>query len=78
MQFAVSCHHPTIWSFLRILKREQSLSNVNLNQIFGGHLPEQPKKKYKDCSLRIANTVADFDNRDTMEYLKAIAYNITF
>ena len=78
MQSAVSCHHPNIWSFLRILKREQSLNNVNLNQIFGGHLPEQPKKKYKDCSSRIANIVADFDNRDIIEYLKAIAYNINF
>ena len=75
MQTAVSCHHPNIWSFLRILKREQSLNNVNLNQIFGGHLPEQPKKKYKDCYSRIAIIVADFD---TIEYLKAIVYNINF
>ncbi|KAL3856696.1 hypothetical protein ACJMK2_011420 [Sinanodonta woodiana] len=78
MQSAVSCHHPNIWSFLRILKREQSLNNDSLNQIFGGHLPEQPKKEYKDCSSRIANIVTDFDNRVTIEYLKAIAYNINF
>ncbi|KAL3859047.1 hypothetical protein ACJMK2_009284 [Sinanodonta woodiana] len=60
MQSAVSCHHRNIWSFLRILKREQSLSN------------------YKNCSSRTTNIVADFDNRDSIEYLKAIAYNINF
>ncbi|KAL3853327.1 hypothetical protein ACJMK2_016875 [Sinanodonta woodiana] len=80
MLSAVSCLHPntSVWSFLRILKREQSLNNVNLNQIFGGDLPEQPKMKNKDCSSRITNIVADFDNHDTIEYLKAIAYNINF
>ena len=77
MQSGVSCHHPNIWRFLQILKREQSLNNVNVNQLLGGHMPQAPKKKYKDCATRIVNIVADFENRDIKNYIKAIAYNIS-
>ena len=60
-----------------IRRVEQSLNNVNLNQLFGGHMPQQPKKKYTDSSARISNIVADFDNREIKDYLKAIAFNIS-
>ena len=77
MQAAMSCNHPNIWSFLRVLRREQSLNNVQLSQLFAGHTPQQPRKKYKDCSIRISNIVSDFQNRDILDYLKAIALNIS-
>ena len=77
MQSAITSHHPNIWRFLRILQREQSLTNAQLNQLFGGHAPQPPKKKYKDCSVRISHIVADFNNRSIKDYLKAIALNIS-
>ena len=57
-QFSLTCDHPNIWVFLRILQKEQGLQDAIREQ----------KKKNKDISLRIKNTVVTFDNRDILEY----------
>lgn len=78
MQSAVSCQHPNIWKFLNVIKREQSLNNVVIDQLIGGHTVQPPKKKYKDCNARIYTIVEDFINRNLFDYLKGIAHNISF
>jgi hypothetical protein len=78
MQAAVSCHHPNIWRFITILKREYGLNNNVIDQALGGHAPPPPKKKYKDCNSRIVNIVQDFNNRAKLDFLRGIAHNIQF
>lgn len=78
MQSAVSCKHPNLWKFFNVLKKEQSLNNVAVDQLLGGHTSQPQRKKYKDCNGRITTIVADFCNRDIMDYLKGIAHNISF
>jgi len=78
MQSAVGCHHPNIWRFIGILKREFGLNHAKMDQLNGGHLPPPQKKKYKDCNARIVHVVRDFAHRDVLDYLKGIANNINF
>ena len=78
MQSAVSCQHPNLWKFFNILKKEQSLNNVAIEQLLGGHVPQPSRKKYKDYNGRIYTIVADFSKRNIFYYLKGIAQNINF
>jgi hypothetical protein len=78
MQTAVSAHHPNIWRFLNILKREQSVNNTYLDQLLGGHAPPPQRKKYRDNNTRISRIVRDFGQRDRLDYLRGIAHNISF
>ena len=57
-QFSLTCDHPNIWVFLRILQKEQGLKDAIREQMSFGHSSQIQKKKSKDISLRIKNTVA--------------------
>ena len=78
MQSAVSAHHPNIWRFLGILKREHNLNMVHIDQLLGGHAPPAQRRKYRDNNERIVRIVREFDQRDRMDYLRGIAHNIAF
>ena len=77
-QSSLTCDHPNIWVFLRILQKEQGLQDAIREQMSSGHSSQIQKKKYKDISLRIKNTVATFDNCDILEYLRSIDHNLRF
>jgi len=49
---------------------------ITLNEVFGGHVAPSQKKKYKDFSARIVTIVADFPQRNILDFLKAISLNI--
>src|SRR6218665_2067729 len=78
MQSAVAAHHPNLWRFLTVLRREHSLVNTVIAQRLGGHPSQPARKKYHDCTERIINIVNEFPNRDPCEYLRSIAHNIQF
>ncbi|XP_064090758.1 uncharacterized protein LOC135204520 [Macrobrachium nipponense] len=78
MQASVTSFHPNIRKFLGVLKREQALSSVIINQILAGHPVPPKQKRYQDSSKRIANIVQDFENRDVLEFLRYIAHNLKF
>ena len=76
MLSAVNCYHPNLWRFLEILKREQCLNDVVINQILGGHAPEPQRRQYAQASARVLHIVRDFNNRPILDYLRGIAHNI--
>ena len=59
-----------------ILKREQNLAQVRIAQARAGHQPEPQRRRYQDSNQRILNIVQDFDNRDIIDYLRGIAFNV--
>ena len=77
MQSNVSSMHPNIWKFLDVLKREQALNQVNVNQMLAGY-PQPPKRKRYQDSSRIKTIVEDYENRSTMDFLRGIAHNPQF
>lgn len=76
----VSAHHPNIWKFIAAIKREQSLTELRIEQSLSGEEPPRPKKKYRDSAQRLRRVVGTYHNADMniLDYLRGIAHNITF
>jgi hypothetical protein len=71
-------NHPTIWKFIDMLKKEQSVVDLRVNNLLSGGTPRPSRKKYLDSAQRIENVVDDFKNRTVNEYLLGIAHIISF
>ena len=78
MRSAVNACHPSIWKLIEVLQRDNALCTVAIAQAIGGHSPEPRRKKYVQCEKRISNIVRDFEARDVLDFLRAIAYNLKF
>ena len=70
--------HPGFWKFLEALKREETLSRIEMLQQEGGHEPPLRRRRYIDCNNRILAIVDDYANRDRINYLRSIGHNIGF
>ena len=46
------------------------------DQARAGHQPEPQRRQYQNSNQRILNIVQDFNNRDIIDYLRGIAFNI--
>lgn len=75
LQFHINACHPNIWKFLNVIKREESLTKVKVNQCLGG-IPVPDNKRYADCNTRIVNIVQNYPGMQSLEYLRRIAYNL--
>jgi hypothetical protein len=71
-------NHPTIWKFIDVLKKEQSIVDLKVTNLLSGGAPRPSRKKYLDSAQCIENVVKDFGNRTVNEYLLGIANNISF
>ena len=74
----VSSYHPTFWKFLDNLKREESLTRVQILHYLGGHAPPPQRRRYVDSSARILRIVDDYPNREPIYYLQSIAHNLSY
>ncbi|KAF0770335.1 Uncharacterized protein FWK35_00009789 [Aphis craccivora] len=62
----LAASHPTIWRLIVVLKREQHLTDIKINQFIAGQEPTAKKKKYRDVARRIENIVSIvYDNINT-------------
>ena len=77
-QAAVSAHHPNIWKFIKVLKREQNLVDVKVNQALGGYQPAPQRRQYAALDTRILTLVRYYGNRDVLDYLRGIGHNLSF
>ena len=76
MVSAVSSHHPNLWEFLDVIKKEQCLNNAITAQAMAGHVPPPPRQQYVTTARRIVQIVEDFNNCPMLEFLRGIAYNV--
>jgi hypothetical protein len=72
----LSAGHPTIWKFINIIQKEQSLNELKVNQYLAGVSPPMGRKKYRDAAKRIMKIVEEYSQRDPIEYLSSIASNL--
>ena len=61
MQSAVTSHHPNIWKFIEVLKQEQGVTNLTLNQIAAGSIAPAPRRKYVTMSRRVCSLVDGYE-----------------
>ena len=76
MQANVGAHHANIFQFMKILKREQALTELTLVRINAGELPAPSKRKYAALTQRLQTLVGDYQNRDMLDFLRGIAHNL--
>jgi hypothetical protein len=77
-QANIGASHPNFWHFLDVMKREESLTRVEIAQMDAGVQPPAPRRVYRDVQQRILTIVQDYHNRDRMAYLRGIAHNFEF
>lgn len=76
---SVGCSHPNLWVFLKCVQKEQAYQEFRLTQASAGHAPPNKKRKYKDAFARLINVVDKYDKYSSIiDYIKAIAYNLSF
>ena len=76
-QTSIACSHPTIGKFLKALQREQSLQEAFVTKWEAGETRVHTKKTV-ERNERIRALVSDYENRETLTYLKGIAQNFDF
>ena len=77
-QTTIACSHPTISKLLKVLQREQSLQEAILTKWEAGETRVHTKKEWLIAIRAIQALVSDYENRDTLTYLRGIAYNFSY
>ena len=67
---------PTIWKFINGLRRYQKLKDAEIEGLIAGRNAAQRRLAYECVNRRIKNIVLDYQNRDIIDYLRGLAYNI--
>lgn len=75
-QANVGSDHPTIWKFIKILKREQHFQEAKIAQYCTQNFSRKQKKKYQKIDQCIFDLATKFPNINILEYLRLIALNI--
>ena len=73
-----SRHHPNIYDFIGCLRSDQARTETVLSKSLMGESPSGMRKSEKAKTQRLKNIVEKFDERESLEYLKGITYNITY
>jgi len=68
----------TIWRFVDKIQEEQSVVEMNLNQLVAGTPATPRRKKYRRLDDRLLSIVEDYETRAVPDYLLGIAQNIAF
>ena len=76
-QTSIACSHPTIGKFLKALQREQSLQEAFVTKWEAGETRVHTKKTV-ERNERIRALVSDYENRETLIYLRVLLKTSTF
>jgi hypothetical protein len=72
IQNGISCSHPTIWTLIDYLKKEEALVVLKIVQYNRGDKKEQ-NKKYKDITENLKELINRYNPEDKMVFLKGCA-----
>ena len=77
-QAGLGSYHPNFWRFLSYLISEDAVHELRRSQMLVGQQAPPPRKRYADCNARLLTVVRDYSQRDGLDYLRGVAYNISF
>ena len=61
-----------------VLQKEENIIRISIVQHLAGHSAPPLRQRYLDSSRRILRILGDYPNRQRLQYLRAIAHNLTF
>ena len=70
--------HPSIWKIIYALQKDSAANHLSIAQQAAGQAAPPQKRKYIVLDQRIANIVGDYGNRNTIDFLRGISYNLAF
>ena len=73
----MSCHHPSVWRFLTMLKREQGLVEVKQAFYISGRNPSK-RRYFEEREKALENLVESYLLRPKFEFLRGVSYHFTF
>ncbi len=76
MDASAGCHHPNIWVFLDILKKEEALNRITVIQTLAGQGPPPQRRTYRNITQRLQTLVGDYENRGRLDFLRGVAHNL--
>ena len=59
LQANILSHHPNIWKLLKVLQKEQSLGEAEMERLLAGHSPTPRRKQCQASSHRVETIVED-------------------
>lgn len=74
--------HPSIWTFIEFIKKEQAATETKMVQMEAGIVPSGKKVCYRNLDHRLKLIVESFDKstdepEDFLQYLRSVAHNVT-
>lgn len=75
LQSVLQMDHPSIWKFIKGLRKVQKERDMAFEQMVAGNSPPAKRRKYRQADERILKLATDFANRPCAEYLRGIAHN---
>ncbi|KAH7708430.1 hypothetical protein AAVH_24324 [Aphelenchoides avenae] len=75
LQAMLQIDHPSLWKFMESLMHVQKETDFRYEQYVRGDQNVPKRKKYREADERILKIVAEYRNREIIEYLRGIAHN---
>ena len=57
IQASILCCHPNIWTFLKVLQKEQALNEIQITQMMAGQQAPPQRRQYRESGQRILRIV---------------------
>ena len=73
---SITCARPSVWTFIRSVKQENAMSSLTIAQVEGGQPPVPQRLAYRKINERLRTVFRDYANRNVLDYLRAISYNL--
>ena len=73
-----SACHSMFWKFLSVVQKEENMIRISIVQHLAAHPTPPPRQRYLDSNRRIIRILNDYLNLQRLQYLRAIAHNLTF
>ncbi|XP_071577189.1 uncharacterized protein [Temnothorax nylanderi] len=70
--------HVTPWKCIDLMRDEQAMTELKLEQILRGDVGPKKTRKYRDRNRRLLNVVGTYGKGDVVEYLRGVAHNLAY
>jgi hypothetical protein len=76
IQASLDGDHPSLWKFIKFLQTEEAWTKTTDEQITAGQTLKLEKQEQQSRTARLQNILADYANREILDYLRGISYNL--